>query len=137
MSPWILVHLVATLIMVGIIWMVHWVHYPLMAHTGPTQSAMYQRQHVRRMGPLVIPVMLTELISSVAICMNHPTPSAWTALALLIAIWAVTGLSSVPAHEELSRGFHEASHRKLMTSNAIRTALWTARGVLAAAMVMA
>lgn len=136
MTPWLLVHLVATLIMVGIIWMVQWVHYPLMAHTGPTHSAVYQQEHVRRMGPLVIPVMLAELLSAVALCMTQPSTYAWIAMALLAIIWAVTGLSSVPAHEALSRGFNEDSHRKLMRSNALRTVLWTARGVLAAAMVM-
>ena len=136
MTPWLLVHLVATLIMVGIIWMVQCVHYPLMAHTGPSHSAAYQQQHVRRMGPLVIPVMLAELLASVALCVSQPSAYAWIALALLAVIWAVTGLSSVPAHEALSRGFDDHSHRKLMRSNALRTALWTARGVLAPAMVM-
>lgn len=136
MTPWLLVHLVATLIMVGIIWMVQCVHYPLMAHTGPSHSAAYQQQHVRRMGPLVIPVMLAELLASVALCVSQPSAYAWIALALLAVIWAVTGLSSVPAHEALSRGFDDHSHRKLMRSNALRTALWTARGVLATAMVI-
>lgn len=41
----------------------------------------------------------------------------------------------VPAHRALGDGFDEQVHRRLVSSNWVRTALWTARGLLVLAML--
>ena len=50
--------------------------------------------------------------------------------ALVVVIWIATLLASVPMHERLARGFDAAAHRRLVRTNWIRTAAWTARGAL-------
>jgi len=139
MTLLVMLHLASTWTMVGVIWMVQLVHYPLMAHTGPTHSAAYQRLHVQKMSTLVIPVMLTEAVTALGICLmatssfNH---IAWLGLALLGAIWAVTGLVSVPAHDKLLSGFEPIAHRRLLLSNLLRSALWSCRGLIAIQLVL-
>lgn len=136
MTSLLLLNLTATWIMVGIIWMVQHVHYPLMAHTGPVHSAPYQRLHVRKMATLVIPIMLTEGAAAVAICLSSPTPAAWLSLLLLSLIWLITGLMSVPAHDKLVNHFSHSAHQALMRSNLLRSLLWSLRGLLAVHMVL-
>jgi len=138
MTPLLMTHFAVTWLMVGIIWMVQVVHYPLMAYTGPEHSARYQQLHVQRMGILVIPIMLVEAATVVLICFQTPWVSMeWLGAVLLAAIWAVTGCVSVPSHEVLTQRFDPAVHRRLVVSNGIRAGLWSCRGLLAAQLVMA
>jgi hypothetical protein len=53
---------------------------------------------------------------------------------LLASVWLVTLFVQVPAHRRLGHGFEAEVHRRLVTSNWLRTAAWTARGALALAM---
>ena len=46
MIDWLLVHVVATLVMTGLIWFVQIVHYPLMAKVGRADFAEYERLHI-------------------------------------------------------------------------------------------
>lgn len=48
-------------------------------------------------------------------------------LGLVAAIWATTGLVQVPLHRRLSRGHDPSAIRRLITTNWIRTVLWTGR----------
>jgi hypothetical protein len=59
-----------------------------------------------------------------------PAGTAWAGLALLGVVWASTGLLQVPRHGELARGWNPRAHRRLVTSNWLRTAAWTARAAL-------
>lgn len=54
-------HLAATLFMVGAVWFVQVVHYPLMAGQPPA----YAREHGRRTGWVLGPVMVAELGTAV------------------------------------------------------------------------
>lgn len=139
MTLLIMLHLATTWTMVGVIWMVQLVHYPLMAYTGPSHSAAYQRLHVQKMSTLVVPVMLTEAATAVGLCLTMPSsfgPTAWLGLGLLGAIWAVTALISVPAHDELLSGFEPLAHRRLLLSNLLRAGLWSCRGLIAIQLVL-
>lgn len=126
-----LTHFVATVFMTGLVWMVQAVHYPLFREVGADAFPRYQAQHMRRITWVVAPAMLVELASAVWLW-REPPPGAsasWLLanLALLGAIWASTALLQVPAHERLRRGFDAAAHRRLVETNWIRTALWSAR----------
>jgi len=136
----LMVHLVATWFMVGVIWMAQVVHYPLMAHVDPSHSTEFQRMHVERMGVLVAPIMLAEVASAVLLCFFLPFEMqswpAWLGLGLLMTIWLVTLLFSLPSHEVLLRRFDAMVHRRLISSNVARVVLWTARGLIATALVV-
>jgi uncharacterized membrane protein len=129
------IHLFATLFMVGLIWMVQLVHYPLFAQVGNAKFREYEVQHCRRISWIVVPVMVVEAMTSLPLLMSgtysfvSPTV-AWTGFGMLAAIWLVTALLSVPCHHLLSQEFSPQAHRKLVLTNWIRTSLWSVRGVM-------
>ena len=136
---WLLfVHLVVTCSLVGLIWMVQLVHYPLMAVVGAANSVPYQQQHVQRIGWIVVPLMVVELITVLAICRfsGHLAAPwlAWAGVFVLGWIWITTALFSVPAHSVLQSGFQAAAHRTLVQTNWLRTIGWSVRAGIAVAM---
>lgn len=133
---WILiVHAAVTLFMTGLIWFVQIVHYPLFALVGHAGFPEYERWHARRTGWVVAGPMLAELAAAIAIAWCGGGALAWLGLALLAIIWLSTGLWQVPAHRRLEAGFDAAAHRRLVRTNWVRTAAWSARGVIALALL--
>jgi hypothetical protein len=134
LEPVLLVNLAATLVMVGIIWFVQIVHYPLFSRVGAAGFAAYSGGHSRLTGFVVGPPMLAEAATAVALVLGPPAGvSLWlaaTGLVLLAAIWLSTALLQAPRHRELGGGFDVTSHRFLVASNWLRTACWSARGIV-------
>jgi len=129
----LLTQVFATLFMVGLIWFVQIVHYPLYANVGREQFPEYEALHNRMTTWVVGPAMLVELVTAVMLLKYSPNASsmlAWMGLGLLIVIWGSTAALSVPAHDVLTAGFAEGAYRKLVNTNWIRTVAWTARGVI-------
>ncbi len=130
----LVVHLAVTWYMVGLIWFVQRVHYPLMAYVSTTDYETYHRKHVRLTGWVVGPAMGLEALTSVLLVSQLDgtlLALGWRAFSLLVLIWLVTALFSVPAHTQLAHRFDSAIHRRLVLTNWIRTVAWTLRGVLA------
>ena len=127
-------HAAATLYLVGLAWCVQVVHYPLFAGVGAREFPAYERAHVARITPVVAPAMLAELATALALVALPPPHVApgllWLSLALVAGIWLSTFLLQVPRHGELDAGFDAEAHRRLVSSNWLRTALWTVRGGL-------
>jgi hypothetical protein len=120
-------HLAATLFMVGAVWFVQVVHYPLMAGQQPE----YFREHGQRTGWVLGPVMLAELGTAALLAWLAPTPATLVGLALLLLIWASTWCVQVPCHNRLVVAFDAGVHRRLVATNWVRTGLWSGRGLLA------
>jgi len=137
----LLIHFAATASMTGLIWFVQIVHYPLFAAVGADRFADYASTHQRRTGYVVGPLMLMEMVTAVALLLAPVTadarPLAAIGLAMLVIIWLSTALLQVPAHRALERGYDPAAHRRLVLTNWLRTTLWSARTVLAAALIAA
>ena len=57
------VHLIFTAIMVGVIWLVQFVHYPSFNFIDKKFYSDFQNFHIKRISFIVIPVMLLELVS--------------------------------------------------------------------------
>lgn len=130
----IALHAAATWALVGLIWTIDVVHYPLFAHVGKGFRA-YHEEHMRRITPVVGPLMLVELATGAWLWLEPPGGDgalAWgIGFALIALSWSITGLFAVPAHGRLERGgFDAAAHRALMWADRARTAVWTARGGL-------
>jgi hypothetical protein len=125
-------HAAATLFMVGLIWFVQIVHYPLMGRVGESSFADYEARHTRLTGFVVGPVMLAE--GATALCLvwlpSFRSPAALIGLVLLVVIWLSTAFLQVPCHRRLSAEFDPVVHRRLVRSNWIRTIAWTLRGGL-------
>jgi len=137
LAPWLpILHLACTLYMVGLIWFVQRVHYPLFAAVGPSRFADYEQAHVARTGPVVGPAMLGEAglaVLLVALPGAAPPPLAWLGAGLLVVVWLSTALLQVPSHGVLREGFDPGAHRRLVLGNWIRTIAWSARGLVALA----
>lgn len=130
----LLTHLAATLFMVGVIWFVQVVHYPLLARVGTADAVLYEQDHTRRTGWIVAPVMLLEAVSAVSLLGFRPAGvsdlQVGIGVALLVVVWASTWLVQVPCHDQLCREFDRVVHRRLVRSNWIRTVAWSLRGLV-------
>ena len=135
MTPTVLfLHALSTVFMTGLIWFVQVVHYPLKAMVGPDNFITYQRAHQARTAWIVAPTMLIEISCSlwlvIALPKALPPVLLIISFALLVLIWLATAVFSAPCHRKLCTGFHPGVHRKLVSTNWIRTTLWTARSAL-------
>ena len=134
MTPVFLVHLASTLLMVGVIWVVQVVHYPLFAGVGGAGWAAYEASHQSRITLVVGPLMLAELATAVWLVLDRPAGvPAWAVVlgaALVGLIWASTAFVQVPLHSALGGAFDAEAHRRLVGTNWVRTVAWTARGGL-------
>ncbi len=130
----LLVHLAATLFMVGVIWFVQVVHYPLFAKVSSEGFALYSKAHSRLTTYVVGPPMLVEAGTAVALVVRPPEEVPFSlpllGLVLLAVVWLSTAVLQSPQHTVLGRGFAADSHRFLVASNWVRTVLWTARGLI-------
>ena len=139
----VIVHLAASLFMVGLIWTIQYVHYPLFAYVGETTYASFQAEHVERIGRLLIVPWLSEgvtLIGIFAIAFIGKRKelrvlAVINAVAMAVVL-VLSGFWSAPAHAKLADGFDESVHQQLMTVNLIRTFAWTVCGICAVLIVL-
>jgi hypothetical protein len=133
------VHLIATWFMVGLIWTIHVVHYPLFAEVGEATYVAFQKAHVDRIGPLLALPWAVEGIAAALILLIAVTsrdrqllPPAVIGAVAMGVVLAVSGFWSAPAHGELADGFDPDVHQRLMNADLVRTLAWTVRGFTAA-----
>lgn len=127
----LLVHAAATWFMVGLIWFVQVVHYPLFTGVGEQGWAEYSRRHQSLTTVVVGPTMLAEVVSAGLLLVLLPGPLTIAGAALLALVWASTFFIQVPLHARLGSGHNAAIIRTLVATNWARTILWSARGVIA------
>jgi|YNPBryunderm2012_1023409.scaffolds.fasta_scaffold02980_10 hypothetical protein len=130
----LLLNFVATLFMTGVIWYVQIVHYPLFSRVGLASFREYEALHTNLTTAVVLVPMLVELITALYLCYERPSAvsalEAFVGAAMLGVIWLSTMFIQVPKHTLLSTGFDEKVHQALVTTNWIRTILWSLRSVL-------
>jgi hypothetical protein len=135
----LLVQFAATWAMIGIIWFVQAVHYPLFLLMGSGDFKGYQHKHTRLTQWIVGPPMLVEGLTAAVLVWYPPTAvprsAASAGLFLLGAIWVSTALVQVPLHNRLARGFETTACRKLVVTNWLRTVAWSLRGLVTAWML--
>ena len=125
----LIAQLASTLPLVGLIWTIQLVHYPLFELVGEDTQIAYQKAHMSRITWIVAPLMLVELVAAGGLWLFSPTDPWAIAGAVLVAIiWVSTALIQVPCHNRLAGGFDQPSHRRLVDSNWIRTIAWSLRG---------
>jgi hypothetical protein len=129
-------HAAVTWFLVGLIWFVQVVHYPLMRSVGSGHFREYERLHRSRTNFVVAPAMLLELLLAIAlVVLAHRSGDGvilgWVGIVLLAIIWASTFGLQVPLHRELGRGFDGKAWQRLVISNLLRTLAWSSRGVIA------
>ena len=132
-------HLAATWTMVGLIWFVQIVHYPLFSFVESAIFRSYHENHTRLTQWVVGPPMLIELFSAASLVFFKPALvsqlGAALGMILLAVVWASTALLQIPVHNVLGQSFSLAACRQLAVSNWVRTIGWSARGLLSAWMI--
>ncbi len=132
--PLWLLHSASVWFMTGLIWLVQLVHYPLMDQVAPERFETFHAAHSGRITWIVLPVMLTQLGTALLLQVQSPaglgSEVRWGCLGLSLAVFAATGLLSVPAHSRLASGFQAGAHRFLVLGNWVRTLAWTAHAAL-------
>ena len=109
----LLSNVAATLYMVGLIWCIQLVHYPLFAQVGKEGFAAYEAAHSNLITPVVGLPMLVELVTAwLLLFFRSPAiglAETITGLVLVVVIWLSTMFLQVPQHSILSAGFDAAA----------------------------
>ena len=124
----------------GLIWTIQVVHYPLFDRVDPPQWAEFHRSHSARISVVVGPLMAAESLATLWLLVRTPasvsTALAWIGAVLVAMVLTSTVLLSVPIHTQLGAGFSIGAHRRLVTTNWIRTVGWTLRAIVSSVMVL-
>ena len=128
----LIIHLIATSVMVGVIWTIQLVHYPSFHFIELNQYTTFQRFHMSRISYVVIPAMLTELFTLILIIisMDQVDPIILASALFLIVIWLMTAVFFSGVHQKLTLGYDQTVVDKLVKLNWGRTLLWTLRLLL-------
>jgi len=134
------VHAAATLFLAGMIWTIQVVHYPLFAAVGESSFPAYEAAHSSRITWVIVVPWALQGVTTVLLLLAPPEGvprwMVWTAAVLAAIPVVVTIAYSVPAHAVLGAGFEADAHRRLVSTNWLRTTAWTAHGVVAMGMVV-
>lgn len=130
----------ASAAMCGVIWFVQVVHYPLFTGVDAARAADHAVENQRRTSRVVLPFMLVEAATALAIAVAPPPSvgreAAFAGLVLVLLLWASTLVVQVPLHARLARDGHSPDVvSALVRTNWLRTVGWTARAILALWMV--
>lgn len=140
MAVTVAVHAAATLFLAGMIWTIQVVHYPLFAAVGEGSFAAYEAAHSSRITRVIVLPWVLQGVTTLLLVLTPPegVPGwmVWAAAVLAAIPVAVTVAYSVPAHTVLGAGFDADAHRRLVTTNWLRTAAWTAHSVVAMGIVV-
>ncbi|MEN9553064.1 MAG: hypothetical protein RLZ67_1021 [Actinomycetota bacterium] len=137
----LLLNLVASWTMVGVIWFVQVVHYPLLAVVPVESAKSVAVEHQRRTGWVVMIPMTVEGVTTLLLLGMVPDGVAWfvpwlAGLPLAVALLA-TVMLSVPRHARMAANPDATVGRELVTTNWVRTIAWTLRGAVTAGMLIA
>ena len=135
----LVLNLVATCVMVGVIWFVQLVHYPLLALIGIDRAPEIAVEHQRRTAWVVGLPMAVEGVTTLALLFACPDGVdvwlPWLGAVILAVVLASTVLLSVPLHERMANSPDTTIGRRLVVTNWPRTIGWTARAIVAGIML--
>jgi len=127
------IHFVATLLMVGIIWFVQLVHYPLMLYVRTADFRRYSQVNQSRTAFVVVGLMFVETLPIGWFPNSTAAPAFVGSVLFLVVVWVSTAAFQMPLHRALLGGFEEHLIQRLVRTNWLRTVAWTARSVLVGA----
>ena len=120
--------------MVGLIWFVQRVHYPLLAKFNVGQQREVGNEHQRRTSQVVALPMLIEGVSTLVLLVDRPEQVTlvlpWLGAFLLAISLGSTIFLSVPLHQKMVDQPSAEIGVKLVATNWPRTMSWTIRGVV-------
>ena len=128
------INIASTWFMVGLIWFVQIVHYPLFGYVGSKEFETFHEHHKILITPVVGFVMIVELVTTGILIFQIPVwiPN-WTVIVGIIligVIWISTLFLPIPYHNKLSSKFDKNVIMMLVNTNWIRTICWSLRGII-------
>jgi hypothetical protein len=137
----LVLNVLASWTMVGVIWFVQVVHYPLLSVVPVESASAVAVEHQRRTGWVVMLPMTIEGVTTLLLLAMVPAGVAWfvpwlAGIPLAVALGA-TVLLSVPRHARMASNPDPTVGRELVTTNWVRTIAWSLRGLVGAGMLLA
>lgn len=130
MNTLLVVHLAITWALVGLIWTIQVVHYPLLKNVGHQGFVAYHDRHMTLITWVVGPLMLTEVGSAgLLLFLGERSWLFGISLGALALVWISTVFCQVPLHQKLVHGGDPATLDRLVRTNGWRTLGWTLRGL--------
>lgn len=130
MTTLLIIHLAITWALVGLIWTIQVVHYPLLKSVGQEGFIDYHDRHMSRVTWVVGPLMLAEVGSAgLLLFLGERSLLFGISLGALALVWASTAFWQVPLHHKLMHGYDAAIIDRLVRTNGWRTFGWTVRGL--------
>ncbi len=108
-----------------LIWLVQIIIYPGMHAWDRETFSEQHRSYSHKIALIVAPLMLAQASLAARQLIVAPTAAALTQVLLIIFIWGVTALISVPLHRRLSAGYEGTAANRLINTNWLRTAGWS------------
>lgn len=126
----LVIHAAITWALLGLIWTIQVVHYPLFKDVGHREFVAYHDRHMSLITWVVGPLMLAELGSAgLLLYLGERSMIFGISLGAMGLIWASTAFGQIPLHLALTRGHHPDTIAHLVRSNWWRTIAWTVRGI--------
>lgn len=130
MTTLLIVHVAITWALLGLIWTIQLVHYPLLMNVGLREFVSYHDRHMFLISWLVGPLMLAEVGSAgLLLYLGERSLLFLISLGALGLVWASTAFSQIPLHQKLTRGYHADVIHQLVRTNWWRTLAWSVRGL--------
>ena len=130
----LLANTAGTLFMVGLIWFVQRVHYPLLAQVDVKDQISVGHEHQRRTSQVVGLPMAVEGVSTLVLLIERPDQVfawlPWAGAFLLAISLGSTVFLSVPLHQKMISHPSSQIGQNLVATNWPRTVSWTLRGVV-------
>ncbi len=136
----LLVHLTATAVLAGVGWVVQLVVYPSFRLVGGgPDAATWGRVHAAHTRAITVVVALPWAVQGASLAAlllrDGLSPLRVLTGALALVAVVVTVAVSVPLHARLDRGYDDDAAGRLVRTNWLRTAAWTAGTACAALLV--
>ena len=120
----------------GLIWTIQVAHYPIFSYLTNQPDSF--RFHQKRMGLLVAPLMLIELLTAILLLIDQWHSFPYLVLSnfiIVCCIWLHTFSIMVPIHNKLLTDSNLGLVKKLVKQNWIRTFAWTMKSFLWAGII--
>ena len=122
---YLLINIILNSILVGVILLTQFVSYPLFKNINH-DFEYFHADYTNRMGYLVAPIMILELIMVTLILFNNPSNNIILIITVVtILIWVSTFFIQVPIHKKIGYKKDIRKINKLIKSNLLRTILWS------------
>ena len=125
----VIFNLVVSSFMVGLIWLIQLVSYPLFSYVNVGDFQKYHSRHVKKITPIVALAMTLEASIALILLIFIPEISVGLLVIntlLVCLIWVSTAFIQIPYHQRLEFPKNQILYtEKLIKTNWIRTILWT------------